>query len=630
MAGVFARKYQTRFNIMTSTQSSRLRPLLHGALALFPFALAAPAADGAARPNIIHIMADDLGWRDLSCYGSETFQTPNIDALAKRGMIFSNAYSASPLCSPTRAATLTGQTVGRLRMIAPWGHMEEVIIDLDERNTWSLPGLPMTHPGTRSCLPLDTVTYAKVLKAAGYRTGFMGKWHLGHDPYIPENFGFDVVVGGRGTPGPPEYKFFGPWKEDANFPPYEGNPNADDILGDAAVKFIKESKAAPFMLNLWLYNVHAPFQGDPEDTAAARPRAQDAQYQKSAIMASMVKTMDDNVGKVVAALKQEGLLDNTIIVFTSDNGGNMYERPEGVNPTDNHPLRAGKGNAYDGGQRVPLVVSWPGKVPADSFSEAVSISYDWFPTLLEVAGASAPEDWPVDGKSLLPALHGEPFERGPIFSILSHCVLHVGHIANTWVRDDRWKLIRFFNTGPDGQDEFELYDLSRDPGETTNLAVRHQDVVKRLAEVQATHLAESKTLLPHRNETFDPDLRPQGLQIVSGGLFYSQPDEKPVRILANGRAVTLRFHPPADAQAGDSLEFEINSNSAVSVTAGPGEQPVFGRPVAIIPNDRKQKLSVPLGRKTSPGQIVTLVFDLEQPGMIFIGNPRLSRGGSTQ
>lgn len=575
-------------------------------------------------------MADDLGWRDLSCYGSETFQTPNIDALAKRGMIFSNAYSASPLCSPTRAATLAGQTVGRLRMIAPWGHKEEVIIDVDESSGWALPGLPMTFTGTRSCLPLDTVTYAKVLKAAGYRTGFMGKWHLGHDPYLPENFGFDVVVGGRGTPGPPEYKFYGPWKEDANFPHYEGNPNADDILGDAAVKFIRESKDAPFLLNLWLYNVHAPFHGNPDEIESASPRAQAAQYQKSPIMASMVKTMDDNVGKVVAALKQEGLLDNTILVFTSDNGGNMYQRPKGLNPTDNHPLRAGKGNTYEGGTRVPLVVSWPGVVPADSLSEAVSISYDWFPTFLEAAGVKAPDGWPVDGKSLLPALRGQAFERGPIFCNLPHCVLHVGHFANAWVRDGKWKLLRFFHTGPDGKDEFELYDLSRDPGETINLAARHPVVVKRLAGVQAAHFADSKTLLPRRNDRYDSELRHLGLQVVSGGLFYSQPADETAAIIAKEHAVTLRFHPPADANSGDMLELEIQSNSAVGVTAGPGEQPVFGRPVAIVPNDRKQNLRIPLGRKTAPGQLVTLVFDIEQPGMIFIGKPRLSLGGSTQ
>ena len=168
----------------------------------------------------------------------------------------------------------------------------------------------------------------------------------------------------------------------------------------------KESKEVPFLLNLWLYNLHDPFRGDPEDTAAARPGAAGARYQKSAIMASIVKTMDDNVGKIMAVLKQEGLLDNTMIVFTSDNGGNMYQRPEGVNPTDNHPLRAAEGNSYEGGMRVHAIVSWPGVVPANVVSAAVSISYDWFPTILEATGLSAPKDWPVDGKSLLPTLRG--------------------------------------------------------------------------------------------------------------------------------------------------------------------------------------------------------------------------------
>jgi arylsulfatase A-like enzyme len=595
--------------------------LLLALLAAHPLAAAESqaAAKTPSRPNIIHIMADDLGWRDLSCYGSETFQTPNIDALARRGMIFSNAYSASPLCSPTRAATLTGQTVGRLRFTAPTGHGANELLDAKE-STLIKPGLPMTQPDSRTRMPLDSVTYARLLKAAGYRTGFMGKWHLGHKPYLPEDFGFDVVVGGRGTPGPPDYKFYGPWKEGANFPPYEGNPNADDILGDAAVKFIKESKDAPFLLNLWLYNVHAPFQGDPEYTAAARPGAAGARYQKSAIMAAMVKTMDDNVGKVMAALNQEGLLDNTMIIFTSDNGGNMYQRPEGVNPTDNHPLRAGKGNGYEGGMRVPAIVSWPGVVPAGSLSEAVCISYDWFPTFLEATGLSAPKDWPVDGKSLMPALRGEAFERGPVFSVFPHTVLATGNYANTWVRDGQWKLMRFYHTGTGGQHEHELYDLSRDPGETTNLATRQPDVTERLAKLLDAKLAETQALLPRLNPGYDPELEQHGIRIVSGGLIYSDKTDPNVIILAKERAVTLRFRAPADAPAGDSLELDVTTNCAVGVTAGPGEQPVFAKPVAIIPNGAKQTLRVPLGRKAGT---VTLVFDLEQPGEIHIGNPHL-------
>ena len=182
-------------------------------------------------------MADDLGWRDPGTYGSETFKTPHIDALAANGMRFSNAYSASPLCSPTRASVLTGQTVGRIRITSPTGHIPQVILDPKETTT-GYAGFPMTNPQNRSRLPLESVTISRILKDQGYRTAFMGKWHLGHEPYIPENFGFDVVWSGRGTPGPPQGRFFGPWDEVANLPKVEGSPNVDDVLGDEALKYI--------------------------------------------------------------------------------------------------------------------------------------------------------------------------------------------------------------------------------------------------------------------------------------------------------------------------------------------------------------------------------------------------------
>ncbi len=586
------------------------------------FAGGAAAQRPANRPNVIHIMVDDLGWRDLSVYGSETFQTPHLDALAARGMRFSNAYSSSPLCSPTRASVITGQTCGRLNYTAPHGHLPQVVLDPQESDSGP-PGMPMATPETASRVPMEMTTIGEIFKQAGYHTAFMGKWHLGHAPYIPENYGFDHVVGGRGTPGPPAPGFFGPWPEAANFPEVEGSPNADDVLGDEAVKWIADKAGEPFFLALWLYNVHAPFEGKPDEVEAYRPFAESAWYQRSAVMASMVKTLDDNVGKVMAELERQDLLEDTIVLFTSDNGGNMYDRPEGENPTNNHPLRAGKGNNYEGGIRVPLIVSWPGQIAFNTTSDLVTVSYDFFPTVLELLDLPPPADHPLDGVSLLPALRGEPMERGPIYLVFPHTVLATGNYANVAMRDGKWKLMRFFHTGPDQEDEYELYDLSADPGETRNLATFYPEVTRRMSEQMADHLEETGTRLPRRNRDYCPEYVQAGFQMVHGGILVGGTDDR-VAITAKGPSVTLRYHVPDGAAPGDMLELNFMSNCAVGLTAGPGMTPVFGKPVPVRPDLENRQLRIPLGTEVSGG-LITLVIDLVQPGRMHLQDASLRR-----
>ena len=595
--------------------------------AMVALADGARAEQPANRPNVIHIMVDDLGWRDLSVYGSETFQTPHIDALAARGMRFSNAYSASPLCSPTRASVITGQTCGRLNFTSPTGHLPKVVLDPQESDSGP-PGMPMTIPQTASRVPMEMTTIGQIFQQAGYHTALMGKWHLGHDPYIPENYGFDFVVGGRGTPGPPAPGFFGPWPEAANFPEVEGSPNADDVMGDEAVKWIAGKAGEPFFLALWLYNVHAPFQGKPDDIEAYRPFAESAWYQRSAIMASMVKTLDDNVGKVMAELERQELLEDTIVIFTSDNGGNMYDRPEGENPTDNHPLRAGKGNNYEGGIRVPFIVSWPSVVPLDSVSDEVIISYDFYPTVLDLLDLPAPEGHPLDGVSLLPAMRGEPMERGPVYMVFPHTVLATGNYANVAMRDGPWKLMRFFHSGPNQEDEYELYDLSADPGETRNLAAFYPEVTQRMSEQMARHLDETGTLLPRRNPQYRPEYVQAGFRMVHGGIIVGGGKNR-VAITSKGPSVTLRYHVPADAVLGDLLEFSFMSNCAVSLTAGPGLTPVFAAPVVVRPDLENRRLCIPLGAEVSEG-VITVVIDLAQPGRIHLQDAVLRRADDVQ
>jgi len=564
-------------------------------------------------------IVDDLGWRDVGCYGSELYETPNVDALAAEGLSFSNAYSSSPLCTPTRASILTGQTVGRLRITTPEGHLTQVKLNPQE-HTSGPPGYPMTNPDTANRLPLDSITISQLLKDAGYATAFMGKWHLGYDPYIPENFGFDHVVGGRAFPGPPPPGFFGPWDpETTNMPEVEGNPNCDDVIGDAAVDFIESKKDEPFFLALWFFNVHAPFQGKSELIEKYAPLATDAQYQKFAIMGAMVETMDQNVGKVSEALKRLGLDENTIVIFSSDNGGNMYDRPEGVNPTNNFPLKAGKGNNYEGGSRVPLIVKWPGRVTTGGWTDTIAVSYDYFPTLLEVAGIEASADAVLDGVSLVPSFDGSTMKRPPITSMFGHTVLATGNIANVWVRDGRWKLIRFFNTGQGQADHYELYDLTVDPGESNNLATAQPVEVAELKAWLDAHLKETQTLLPRKNPAYNPALVQAGFTMEQGGYFSGGADTKRVTMTSQQDHVSLHYAPKPE-ENGTHLEFTIMTNCAVGATASVGGS--YGKPVSIRPDLTSHMLRLPLGR-VSDGQPINLILDMSQPGRTHISEVRL-------
>jgi arylsulfatase A-like enzyme len=571
------------------------------------------------RPNIVMIIVDDLGWRDVASYGSELYETPAVDALAAQGLSFANAYASSPLCTPTRASILTGQTVGRLRITTPEGHLTQDNLEPKERLAGA-PGLPMTNPETANRLPLDSITISKLLSEAGYATAFMGKWHLGYEPYIPENYGFDHVVGGRGFPGPPPPGFFGPWDPAVtNMPAVEGHPNADDVIGDAAVDFIESKKDEPFFLALWFYNVHAPFQGKPELIEKYAPLAAQAQYQKSAIMGAMVETMDQNVGKVSEVLERLGLDEDTIVIFSSDNGGNMYDRPNGVNPTNNFPLKAGKGNNYEGGSRVPLIVKWPGRVAAGAWTDTIAISYDFFPTLLEITGIETPAGAVLDGVSLAPSFDGSSMVRPPITSMFGHTVLATGNIANVWVRDGKWKLLRFFHAGSNQEDRFELYDLAVDPGETSNLAGKHPEVVARLNAWLDRHLAESETLLPRKNPNYDAQLVQGGFSIEQGGYFVGGADPKNATFTSNHGRVVLRYT-PKPGETGRQIEFTIMTNCAVGASASIAG--AYGQPVTITPDLAKQKVRVPMG-DVSASQGIDLLFDMSQPGRTHLSEIRL-------
>lgn len=461
------------------------------------------AAETPARlPNVIFLLADDLGWRDTSCYGSRFYETPSVDRLARRGMRFTNAYAANPFCSPTRASILTGQYPGRIRLTVPVCHFKE------ERKETVMPASagPAVRLLTPECFtrfPLDYITIAERFREAGFATAHFGKWHLGWPPYGPESQGFESNLPGGSYPGPyPSY--FAPYKMDG-FPDGPEGEHIDERLTRHAVEFLEKNKDRPFFLNFWLFSVHAPYQAKADLIERYRGRINPGDPQRSATMGGMIHSMDDCIGRVLDAVDRLGLADNTVIVFTSDNGGNMYDYVEETTPTSNDPLRNGKGTIYEGGIRVPLIVAWPGSVEPGSENDAVVSSIDYHPTLLEILGMAPKPGQVIDGVSLAPALkRSGPVPREAIFCHFPHNGAKGAHGPATSVRQGDWKLIRFHCDGPGNADRFELYHLGDDIGEARNLADSMPEKVKELDALIRGHLQATGALVPVPNPAFDP------------------------------------------------------------------------------------------------------------------------------
>lgn len=440
------------------------------------------SALGAKQPNVIFILVDDLGWRDLSCYGSTFYETPNIDRFAKSGIRFTNGYSAHPACSPTRSSVLTGQYPARTGFTVAAGHIKE---KWEPRERTSGPAFYRgLGPSPTSYLDTAYYTLGKAMQDGGYVTSFFGKWHLGHKPYIPEAHGFETVRGGRWHSGPPgknaQRKFFPPWDLDtldSNVPP---DTHVDDYITDLAIDYIAENKDKPFFMCFWPYSVHAPFQSKPELIEKWKKKIDPNDPQRSPTMAAMIEVLDENIGRLMASLEKNGIEKDTIVLFLSDNGGNMYNVVDGTTPTNNAPLRGGKVNTYEGGVRIPFIVRWPGVTEAGHVSDAVVSTTDLYATLLEMTRQSLrPEDH-IDSVSFVPALKGEAFDRGPLICDVPPFADFVGNVPNTFVRDGDWKLIRYWFDSPELEHRHVLYNLSEDIGETKNVADSYPEVRERL------------------------------------------------------------------------------------------------------------------------------------------------------
>lgn len=481
------------------------------AVALCVIQSAVGLAAESARPNVVFILADDLGWADTTLYGHTKFyKTPNLERLAKRGMTFTHAYSASPLCSPTRSAVLTGLSPARTGITTPSCHLPQVVLKATP-GVSAPPSAKSVQPDTVTRLKTDYPTLAKSLKAAGYATGHFGKWHLGHEPYSPREHGFDVDIPHHPGPGPAG-SYVAPWKfKDFDHDPDVPHQHIEDRMAKEATAWIAQHKDKPFFLNYWMFSVHAPFDAKRDLIEKYRGRVNPKDPQRSPTYAAMVESMDDAVGTLLDTLDRLQLADKTIIVFTSDNGGNMYSEVDGTVPTSNAPLRGGKATMFEGGTRVPCVVCWPGVVEPNSKSDVPLQSEDYCPTLLDGLGIPPAKDQQFDGMSILPVLKGGKFAERPLFQYFPHSPPVPDWLPpSVSVHRGDWKLIRLFHGGDKDSHRHLLYDLRNDLGESKNLADERPDLVRELDSLIEDFLNRTKAVRPISNPKFDPAMyRPE-------------------------------------------------------------------------------------------------------------------------
>lgn len=459
--------------------------------------LPSSSASAAEKLNFLFILVDDLGWADLGCYGADLHETPNIDRLASQSMRFTDAYAAAPVCSPTRASIMTGKFPARLH-ITIW--YEGALLSVLNRR--------MIPPTPTANLPHAEVTLAEVLKPAGYLTAHVGKWHLGDAAHYPETQGFDINIGGTfwGAPATFFYPYRGKWanSEEVRYVPHlelgkEGE-YLTDRLTDEALKIMAAAKDRPFFLNLWYHTVHTPIEGKPALVAESTGKLKPGLHHRNAGYAAMVRSLDENVGRLLAALDQHGIAGRTVVFLTSDNGGfiNQYKQQQ---VTDNSPLRSGKGSLYEGGVRVPLLVRWPGVTRPATICRTPVVSPDYYPTILEMAGlkGDAQHNATVDGLSIAPLLRNPAatLKRDTLFFHYPHYYQTTSPVSA--VRAGDWKLLEYHE-----DNRVELYDLKNDLSEAHDLAATMPDKAEALRRQLHAWRETVGAQMPTPNPNFKP------------------------------------------------------------------------------------------------------------------------------
>lgn len=443
--------------------------------------------------NVLIIHVDDLGWADIEPLGSDFYETPNINKLAKEGMLFTNSYAAAAICSPTRAAMLTGKYPARLG-ITDW-----IRAKFQGVTTSGLPGeyeifedKPLKTPKIQGYLPLEEVTIAERMKAYGYQTLHVGKWHLGEEGFYPTDQGFDVNIGGNDLGQPPSY--FDPYLpekprefyEITTLKPRKEGEFLTDREGDEVVNFIQQKKDQKFFIQWAPYAVHTPIMGKPE--LVEKYKQKEPGDQRNPVYAALVESVDQNVGKVMDALDQMGLRENTLVIFTSDNGGLIgnYDNPI----TNNYPLKSQKGYPYEGGIRIPTVVSWPGVIPEGNINDTPIITMDWIPTVLDFKGENPNLD-ELDGVSLKGILTQESeLPARDLFWHFPHYRLS-DIVPYAIVRSGDYKFIHYFDGSPG-----ELYDLNLDLQESVNVISTRKAIADQLQIKLENWLKETGARLP--------------------------------------------------------------------------------------------------------------------------------------
>ncbi len=441
-------------------------------------ALAGSARLAAAEPrwNVLFVLMDDLGWHDLGPYGNTFIDTPNLNRFARESVRFTNAYAACPVCSPTRASIMTGQYPARLHL-TDW---------IPGRKQW--PYSKLLKLPFNQFLPEENKTIPEAIAGHGYRTAAIGKWHLGGEGHLPTDRGFDINIGGTAAGHPPTY--FGPLE----LPNLKLEPGEflTQRLTYEGIRFMHADKAKPFFLYEAHFTVHMPLQGQQQVIEKYRKRNTG---DVDPIYCSMVESADDSMGQLLKALDESKQADNTIVIFFSDNGGVRYQGGRVPPVTNNSPLRAGKGHAYEGGIREPLMIRWPGVTHGGTTIDTPVCSVDFLPTICEAVGA-APGT--VDGKPLQGLLHGQKMAERPLFWHYPHYSDQGGMPAGA-VRLGEWKLIEFYEDG-----RLELYHLPDDPGEKRNLVRREAARAKKLHTLLADWRHSVNAAMPQPNPNYDP------------------------------------------------------------------------------------------------------------------------------